>query len=58
MEEDQNVCEHCYEPAPEGARFCSKGCAECEHSQLDYPEDQECPGLCPAARRAAMAVQT
>lgn len=39
-----NVCEHGDHPAPEGQRFCSKACQDCEH--VDGTDDEECAGIC------------
>lgn len=43
MSED-NVCEHCYQSAPDGRRFCSESCRQCELTDCD--ESKECAGLC------------
>lgn len=42
---DANVCEHGDHPAPEGKRFCSRACAECERADFDDTTDC-CAGLC------------
>ena len=41
--DNYNACEHCLEPAPEGKRFCSQGCCECEH---DVSTEDGCSGIC------------
>jgi len=40
-----NVCEHGDHAAPEGRRFCSRACEECEHAEGGDP-DSGCAGLC------------
>lgn len=52
-EEPPNVCEHGDHPAPEGQRFCSKACQECEGT--DAPDDAECAGICDPVRQAYAA---
>jgi len=42
--EATNVCEHGDHPAPEGQRFCSRACQECEAA--DAPDNMECAGIC------------
>lgn len=39
-----NVCEHGDHPAPEGKRFCSIECEECESTPCD--ETEMCANLC------------
>lgn len=41
---EENVCEHCYQQAPAGKRFCSDACRRCELADCD--ETQECARLC------------
>lgn len=43
-----NVCEHCYQQAPEGKRFCSDACCECEHESTNA--ETGCDGFCCKAR--------
>lgn len=40
-----NGCEHGDHPAPEGQRFCSRECEECEHTDHDA-EHADCAGIC------------
>lgn len=43
------VCEHGDHPAPEGERFCSNACRECEHAE---PLDGfTCAGICGSLER-------
>lgn len=42
--DDANVCEHGDHPAPDGQRFCSAACQECEG--VDAPDGEECAGMC------------
>jgi hypothetical protein len=42
---DANTCEHGDHQAPEGKRFCSRACAECERADID-PSGMRCAGLC------------
>jgi hypothetical protein len=44
-DECANVCEHGDHPAPEGRRFCSRACQECEG--MDVVSD-DCAGVCHA----------
>jgi len=39
-----NVCEHGDHPAPDGKRFCSQACADCELADCDA--ETNCAGLC------------
>lgn len=39
-----NVCEHGDHYAPEGQRFCSQACQDCEAD--DYSGELDCSGLC------------
>lgn len=48
VETEENVCEHGDHPAPEGKRFCSTACEECERADCD--EDDECAGICDSDR--------
>jgi hypothetical protein len=41
-----SVCEHGDHPAPEGKRFCSPECEECEHTDFDH---DPCAGICYAS---------
>ena len=40
-----NVCEHGDHPAPEGQRFCSRECAECDRTDGE-DENDGCSGIC------------
>ena len=47
MEDDDiGVCEHCAGLCAADARFCSRGCGECESLDMVDEEAGECAGAC------------